>query len=618
MKQELEIIIGSEVKEGLRGINSAEQALGKLNKSASGSLAKSLENIERLLQQISKTSYTTSLALTSNFQRIPKAVGGATEALGGLSKGAKNSGSAIYAFNNIIRDAPYGINGVTNNITQLSDVLIGSAGIGIAISLVTTALVSLTQKYGSLGNAVDALLYPLNEQQRIQKLVNDTLVQGQKDAQGEIVELDKLYKATQNVNVPLAERNKIVDELQKQYPSYFNNLTNEQVLAGQAASAYEKLRQALIGAATARAIDKQLEEIGGRQVELLIQERKIRENLTKAAIAQSNAEKALNDRLKDGVRSKGAVEAQDRLTASVVRTASAVNSVKDELKENIAAQSENIAAQRQLFDIQQGLIAQYGSIAAGVKDTTEKVKELKFESLDLGKAIRGQQLLVNYEQKVTAALPIEIQIDPANIAAQQQKLLDGLRTVVTDPIGIAKIEAAQAMESLNEFLSKALQDLALSGIVSVGDIIGSALVGSGNGIKAAMTGFLNLLGNFFQQVGLQLITYSKVLTGLQVAIKSLNPYVAAIAGGLAIIAGGALKAYASSLPSFATGGGVIGRPTLAMIGDNPGREEYVIPSEVLDKMGGAGGDFIAETRISGTDLLLLVKRAGLNSNRANG
>jgi hypothetical protein len=57
---------------------------------------------------------------------------------------------------------------------------------------------------------------------------------------------------------------------------------------------------------------------------------------------------------------------------------------------------------------------------------------------------------------------------------------------------------------------------------------------------------------------------------------------------------------------------------MAMIGDNPGREEYVIPSEVLDKLGNGGGNFIAETRIAGNDLLLTVRRAMSSGNRING
>ncbi len=119
---------------------------------------------------------------------------------------------------------------------------------------------------------------------------------------GELVNLDKLYRATQNVNIPLSERNKIVDELQKKYPAYFGNLSNEAVLAGKAADAYYKLREGIIAAATSRAIDKQLEEQGSKMVDLIAKQNQLRKSVADAAASYkvaSNELAAFNERNKD-------------------------------------------------------------------------------------------------------------------------------------------------------------------------------------------------------------------------------------------------------------------------------------------------------------------------------
>lgn len=86
------------------------------------------------------------------------------------------------------------------------------------------------------------------------------------------------------------------------------------------------------------------------------------------------------------------------------------------------------------------------------------------------------------------------------------------------------------------------------------------------------------------------------------ATSALGPFsvgIGALAGGLAA------GAFSTLVPSFA-GGGVVNQPTLAMIGDNPGRKEAVIPSELWGQLGGGG--YIAETKISFRDLWIGIQR----------
>ncbi|WP_343692762.1 hypothetical protein [Chitinophaga sp.] len=173
----------------------------------------------------------------------------------------------------------------------------------------------------------------------------------------------------------------------------------------------------------------------------------------------------------------------------------------------------------------------------------------------------------------------------------------------------------ESAKTLQDIVNALLQDAALSTIEGLGASIGEALVVGGNLIQNAMRSFASVLGGFFQNLGKQLIIYAGVLKGLEIAISNLNPTAAAIAGVAAFVAGGALKAYASKIPSFATGG-IVTEPTLAMIGDNPGRKEAVIPSELWPYLGGGnnvtvGGEFI----LQGNNLVAVVKRASREEGR---
>ena len=86
-----------------------------------------------------------------------------------------------------------------------------------------------------------------------EKDLADARKRGISNSVKERVELNLLYKATQDTSRSMEERNEAVDELQKRYPSYFKNMSNEEILAGKASVAYGELKKAIIASAIARA-----------------------------------------------------------------------------------------------------------------------------------------------------------------------------------------------------------------------------------------------------------------------------------------------------------------------------------------------------------------------------
>lgn len=100
-----------------------------------------------------------------------------------------------------------------------------------------------------------------------EKALQEARVKGLKDSSKERAELDLLYKASQDTSRSMEERIDAVDELQKRYPSYFANMSDEEILAGKAADAYDKLKESIIEMAQARAIQEKIQELSNKRLE---------------------------------------------------------------------------------------------------------------------------------------------------------------------------------------------------------------------------------------------------------------------------------------------------------------------------------------------------------------
>lgn len=92
------------------------------------------------------------------------------------------------------------------------------------------------------------------------KNLHEAMADGVKSSSDEIVNLKLLYNASQDQNRSMEERKAAVDELQRLYPGYLGNLSDEEILAGNAATAYENLQEAIIAKAKAEAYANKIAE----------------------------------------------------------------------------------------------------------------------------------------------------------------------------------------------------------------------------------------------------------------------------------------------------------------------------------------------------------------------
>lgn len=108
----------------------------------------------------------------------------------------------------------------------------------------------------------------LSETQQLQESLNTSRRKGGEAASEESAKLRILYTASQDTSKSMRERNKVVDELQKMYPDYFGKLSNEAILAGNAASAYDELTKAIIRKGQAQAAEDIVADYSKRNFQL--------------------------------------------------------------------------------------------------------------------------------------------------------------------------------------------------------------------------------------------------------------------------------------------------------------------------------------------------------------
>lgn len=556
------------------------------------------------------------------------------------------SGSAANSLQNLGRiasDAPFGFIAIQNNLDPLFESfrrlqaetgstggalralgksLMGTAGVALAFTAVSSLITVAIQKYGSLGNAIRALNPFISESARNQVILNKALLDGAQAGQGEVANLQLLYKASQDVNVPLNERKEIVDQLQKQFPDTFKNLSDEAILAGQAASAYESLTKAL----TAQAVVKATTDLAAEQLKKLV----------KLKIEADNLQAQLQE-IRNPKGGRGIFDNTDP-----IRIDRDINSKLMEINKN---KFEQVALDQKLADIQKiqlGLVEQYGAKVLGISKIeppkAPKVKDIETDQEKITKILasiqsdflrldtvfaavggNAEDLALNRIPILTSALA-----QLSTLGAQPgtelfdsiKKQIDDLKAITTptpvtikipiviDPLPSAANNAAIAaitdgikqkfrdgLIDVGKIVTDTLKSQLADGIASVSEGIGEAF--SGGGLQSVLNGFVSTISSFGQSLGKQLIAQGVALIAFSTSLKSLNGYQSIIAGAALVAASAAFRSLAGNgISSYATGG-VVTEPTLAMVGDNPGRKEAIVPSELWDKMGGGGAQSLS-------------------------
>ena len=269
-------------------------ALKKAGKSASPDLdqRKNIESIEKVEAKIKElqTLLESLDATAEGTQTIPSGTTQAVKQYNGLNVSVQQ----------IVRELPsatMGLNmfflAISNNLPILTDEIkrakaaneelkaSGQKGVPVWKQLVSSLFswqsvlmvgITLLTMYGKdIANWVSGLFKAEKQIDAVAEAANKwakAMGDAQKEAVKEQTALRILYNATQDHTKSLHERNIAADELQKRYPKYFENLSNEAILAGDAAGAYRQLTADILKAAKARSIEKEIQKIADERLQL--------------------------------------------------------------------------------------------------------------------------------------------------------------------------------------------------------------------------------------------------------------------------------------------------------------------------------------------------------------
>lgn len=180
------------------------------------------------------------------------------------------------------------------------------------------------------------------------------------------------------------------------------------------------------------------------------------------------------------------------------------------------------------------------------------------------------------------------------------------------------------LEDTAETLTATLDTIASSinnAMVSIGTTIGEGIASFFTGEEFdPLKSVLSIIAELLQTLGKALMSYAATMFAVKLALKSMNPWVAAAAGVAAIAAGAVLRHKATEPVKLATGGLAYG-PTLAVVGDNPGASsdpEVIAPLSKLSSMlGGQKMELVGDIEfiVSGDTMRAVLNRENVRLSR---
>lgn len=188
---------------------------------------------------------------------------------------SKRSRIALTNLSLVVQDLPYGFIGIQNNLPALSQSfaqlsaeaggtqnalkqiaagLVGPAGLFLAFSAVTSAVTFAVQKYGSLGGAIDALIFGYR-----------TLSKEQKQTAANVAEEGTkaltLYSLYVNLEGQRQKQYEIIKKLNDISPEYFGNLDAEKVKIDELKGSIDRYIDSFIGKIYIESQQKKITEL---------------------------------------------------------------------------------------------------------------------------------------------------------------------------------------------------------------------------------------------------------------------------------------------------------------------------------------------------------------------
>jgi hypothetical protein len=537
----IEIEIGGDNTDLQRKIAEAEILLKRLRKDVAVELkAGNIDLAEKMTVEVNQAK--------KSLQELQGSYKSTTVSTNTLTKATGNGSNTLIQFSRIAQDAPFGIMGIGNNITATAESfgylskssggagnalkavassLLGTGGILLAVSLVTSALTYMSQNGITVGDIFDKLSGNFDA---VGNSMKKAFEEGAKSAFEERANLLGLISVAQSDVVSREARTKAVKDLQDKYPAYLGNLSKEKIMYGDLTTAVNEITKALISKAVA-------EKLAKDAVQPTIDLYKANAQLIAQRAEQLKMEKAL------------AAENKKNKDAGFGGASNASVNLKNSIANNNLAITEsrsNIVDLTKVVDSYQKNINKFNQASSQLLIEPDKI--IKIKKAPKFKNPKGKQEfgggfigggIVNPNLGLQTP---DLGVDAAAIEANM-KLQKGLAM------------QRETLERFNESVTDLIQGSLVDTFSSLGEALGNALATGGNVLNALGGALLGALGGFLGSLGKQMVAFGVTALFFDKTKKSLFTGVGTPAAAVGLIAAGvAISAIGSAISATANKG----------------------------------------------------------------
>lgn len=566
MATELEVQLSANVKDLRSQLKKAEASLkgfGDEAEKQSDSATKAVN------------SYTSSLKKAdTSLKKVTSSTSSTGKGFDTVGKASGQANNSLLEFNRVIQDAPFGIQGVGNNITQLAGnfgnlvrttgsagaaikavgaAFLGSGGVIFAIS----AAVSLLTVYG------DKLKLSAGFTKELAKASAEYVA----SAQNELEVLRNLVSIASDETLSKKAREGAIDRINDKYGKYLGNLDTESIKTKEVKASIDALTNSLVKQAQVRGIQALIEEkykdsaedLVGLQLKQKAAAKAVEaevDKLTKTVGAFNTVSDKLplTDRIKEIQRivnsAGGSGSGKLRFLSSLLNEFNlAVKATKEFTTEfdkeldplrDILSDATISDLLSEFFDVEGVDVTAPAKIVSKFKNT--------FKNLDDVFAIKD-----SVQKSLDSFSP-----DFSNFEVKMNKLGDIVGFAIKNSVDKAVPQMSNMEARLLEFNAN-VDSIVSGGLTNafsgIGRAIGSSLIEGGNVLNNIGAELLGAVGGLITQLGELAIQTGIEMIAIKAGFASLNPALL-IGAGVALVALG--SAFSSSASALGSGSGSSG------------------------------------------------------------
>lgn len=524
----IEVQIGADVTDFKKKVQEVEFDIKELSK----------VKLDRLKIGLDTTEINAQIKDAKNsLSTLRDSVGKTGNAIGSqFAPKVANGGNALMQFSRIAQDAPFGIMGIGNNITAtaeafgylkqqtgstggalkaLASSLMGTGGILLGVSLLTTGLTLLSQSGLSVGDIIDKITGKFDA---FGASVKKATEEGLKSAGKEVESLRELVAIAQNDNIAKKDRLVAVENLKTQFPAYYGNLSAEKIMYGDLTKVTNEATKALIAKSVA---EKLGDKAGDKFIERLNAQQKFNDS-------KKELDKFDEDIIKKRQSVANKQEGVFGLTEDIIRKQvgariNLVNKIEEERQSVIKLVKE--------YDKFGQIIDKLNQTSAPLNQTAPK--KIKAKKVNKNAGNEFNPFLNDFSSRLAPEMALTFKDPTQGFLEWNNKINLGLTTT--------EQYWSTTVENIGNLMENAIQ----GGIFNIGDSIGDALINGDNVLQAAGGSLLQTLGGFISSIAQEMIKFGVLTAAFGTAKEALQK--AGISGGVAIAAGAALAVIGSAI-----------------------------------------------------------------------